>query len=264
MPDRETIILTIRSALEPREDVLALWEAGAAAFDRVDIWSDIDLVLVVDDTSSEDWFHLIEETLQRLAPIELKYILPQPTWHGHAQAFYRLADTSIYSMIDLVIMSASATNRFLEREVHGEPRVYFDKNGQAAPTFLDWETHWHTLRERLNHVLTIFELFQPLTLKELNRHNAIEAMAFYQAYTLRPLVEALRIRYCPQRYQFNTRYVHYDLPENVLEKLVNLYYVQDENQLRESHTEAVDWFHDTVKSLQDEPHMRNQAHRDSE
>ena len=39
-----------------------------------------------------------------------------------------------------------------------------------------------------------FELFQMLTLKELNRHNDIEALVFYQSSTLRPLVEALNIK----------------------------------------------------------------------
>jgi hypothetical protein len=62
-----------------------MWEGGAAAFKRVDQWSDIDLQVDVADDRVADTFAVIEKTLTKLSPIGLKYALPSPTWHGHAR-----------------------------------------------------------------------------------------------------------------------------------------------------------------------------------
>jgi hypothetical protein len=64
--------------------------------------------------------------------------------------------------------------------------------------------------------------------KELKRGNYIEAISFYYATSIRPLVELLRIRYMnlPARHKFYTRYIHYDLPGEVVEKLGRLFYVR--------------------------------------
>ena len=45
----EQVLQVLVEALEPLEYSHALWEGGAAAFNRLDEWSDIDLHLVVDD-----------------------------------------------------------------------------------------------------------------------------------------------------------------------------------------------------------------------
>ena len=50
---REVIVETLACSLEPLNFVYAFWEGGAAAFNRVDEWSDIDLFIVVDDDISE-------------------------------------------------------------------------------------------------------------------------------------------------------------------------------------------------------------------
>ena len=59
---------------------------------------------------------------------------------------------------------------------------------------------------------TTFDLFQCLTKKSVARGQPLEAIAFHHASTLRPLVEPLRIRHCPQRHAFGLRLVHHDLP----------------------------------------------------
>jgi len=49
---REIIIQTLVDALKPLDYIYAFWEGDAAAFDRIDEWSDIDLYLVVDERKS--------------------------------------------------------------------------------------------------------------------------------------------------------------------------------------------------------------------
>jgi len=62
-----------------------------------------------------------------------------------------------------------------------------------------------------------------MVLKELNRGNLVEAVGYYHAYTLRPLLNALNMRYRPVRQGFGVRYVYYELPAEVVARLEPLY-----------------------------------------
>lgn len=240
---REAIIEALRRVLEPLDHVHAFWEAGAAAFDRVDAWSDIDLMVDVDDARADEVLALCEQTLAALSLIELKLAVPQPAWHGHAQAFYRLQDAGPFLVVDLCVVRHTNPLKFLEPEVHGRARVLFDKTGvvAAAPP-LDPAKLAEQLRARRETLRVTFDLFQSLTLKELPRRNHIEAVVFYYGYTLRPLVEALRLRHCPARHNFHTRYVYYDLPQDVVNRLEPFFFVADPDDLARKRAAAEEWF----------------------
>jgi len=250
---RDEVLSALRAALEPLDHVQAMWEAGAIAFDRVDDWSDIDLQVASDDERVEDVFKIVEDTLHGLSPIDLRYRLPEPTWHGHSQAFYRLERASPFLMVDFVVMKASAEDKFLQPEVHGRPFVYFDKSGVVRFDPFDAEAMATTLRGRVGELSVLFDLFRVLTEKELNRENIIEAAAFYQSYTLRPLVEALRILHDPTRSTFHTRYVHYDFPEEDVRRLVELFFVADAGELTAKRERAERWFHEVLGAIHDGP-----------
>lgn len=57
-------------------------------------------------------------------------------------------------------------------------------------------------------------MFQDIPTKERLRGRAVEALNFYQAMTLHPLIEALRPLHCPQRRGFSVRYLARDAPLN--------------------------------------------------
>jgi hypothetical protein len=250
---RDDVLKSLRSALEPLAHVHAMWEAGAVSFDRVDEWSDIDLQVAADDDRVEDVFETVEQTLRELSPIDLRYRLPEPTWHGHSQAFYRLERASPFLLLDFVVMKASADDKFLQPAIHGQPRVYFDKSGVVRYDTFDAEGFASKLRQRVSELRVLFDMFQILTEKELNRGNDIEAAAFYQSYTLRPLVQALRILHDPTRHNFHTRYVHYDLPESDVQRLRELFFVADEAELRRKRRDAEEWFHELLDAINDGP-----------
>jgi hypothetical protein len=247
---REPILTALIAALKPREAVFALWEAGAAAFGRVDEWSDIDLSVAVAESAVDETFKVIEETLAALSPIDLKYEVPQPTWHGHAQVFYRLTRAGKFLLLDITLMKVNSTNKFLEPEIHGHPLIHFDKAGVVQAPAADPVALADRLKERLASLRITFDLFQTLTEKELNRDNDIEALAFYHGFTLRPLVEVLRIRYQPARHNFYTRYIHYDLPEEAVQKLCELFFVRDALELRAKRRLAEDWFYATLEAIE--------------
>ena len=81
--DRPTLLAAFRAAFEPLPYALALWEGGSAAFDKADEWSDIDLMLAVDDDQEETAAAAVKDLVTALGGAALRHLLPQPTWHGH-------------------------------------------------------------------------------------------------------------------------------------------------------------------------------------
>ena len=191
----------------------------------------------------------IEAALAAVSPIELKYELPRPTWHGHAQTFYRLRDTSPYLLLDLVVMKASAEEKSLTPEIHGRVVVHFDKSGVVRPAPLDRAALAERLRARRETLVTTFELFRVLVWKEIHRGHDLEALAYYQSFTLRPLVELLRIRHVPERHGFFLRYVDHDLPAEVVARLKPLAFVADLTALRTAQLAAERLFAETARAL---------------
>lgn len=248
--DRAILLETLTRTLEAQPYIYAAWEAGSTAFGRADQWSDIDLMVDVADDHVEEVFKTVEQALIALSPINLIYEIPQPAWHGHAQKFYRLERASEFLLIDLAVMKHSSTNKFLEVELHGNPRVLFDRAGVVDPPALDHIALSTTLKARLDTLATTFDMFRILAQKEILRGNAVDALVFYQSYTLRPLVELLRIKYTPERYQFSLRYANLDLPEAIFARIERLAFVSDLADLDKKHQEAVEWFFEVLEQIQ--------------
>jgi hypothetical protein len=246
---REKILAALKQKLEPLSYVNAMWEAGAAAFDRIDEWSDIDLQIDVEDSRVKETFRAIEHMLNQLSPIDLKYELPQPTWHGHAQAFYRLRYASEFLLLDLCVIQHSNPDKFLQPEIHNYPVVHFDKTNVIQWQPLDRRAMTKKLKERLEALRVTFDLFQVLITKEIHRHNEIEALNFYYGFTLRPLVELLRIQHAPTRYNFHSRYIHYDLPPPVVSKLQSLFFVKNQEELTAKRKKAEQLFYATLEEI---------------
>jgi predicted nucleotidyltransferase len=247
--NREQIIEAIRAAAEPLADVNAMWLGGSDAFGRVDEHSDIDAVIDVADGTHEQVFELVEQALGSLSPITRRYRLPEPTWHGHHQCFYELRDAGEFNQVDLVLMERSQGPRFDEREQHGEPVVLFDKLGAIKAVPMDRVRLREKLTARLEELRISFPMFANFAMKEHHRNDALAALGFYNAQTLRPLVELLRIKYDPCRSTFGVRYTHNDLPPEVVAKLEDLYFVRDMDDLLTKHTRAVEWFQQEVDQL---------------
>ncbi len=246
---RKNIIDTLITTLKPLDYINALWEAGAASFNRIDEWSDLDLIVDVEDERVGDTFESIEKAVLTLSEIDLKFRLPEPTWHGHSQVFYRLKKATPFLFLDIVVIKKSSKDKFLQFQIHGEPIVHFDKIGVVKNDPIDSKSFLNRIEKRLETLKTTFDLFQVLTLKELNRGNDITALSFYMGYTYRPLVEVLRIKYYPLHFNFYTSYVHYDLPPEVVKRLHSLCFVANPEDLRKYQAEADTWFWEVVKSI---------------
>jgi len=246
---RDTILTALKNALQPIEGVNAMWEGGAIGWGRFDEWSDIDLQVDVDDPIFDLALQKIMDTLASLSPVDLRYDVQQPTSHGHFQTFIRLKNTSPYLVLDMVVMKHSNQEKFLEREIHGEPVIHFDKTGMLQANPFDREALLSAILKRLQRLPIIFELNQVFVKKEINRGHGIEAISYYFAATIRPLMEALRLRYYPLHYDFQTRYVYDELPQSVLEQLEPLYFPQDLNDLAQKRQFAEELFFQTLREI---------------
>jgi hypothetical protein len=246
---RDIIVQTLIAVLKPLNYVYAFYEGGAAAFNRVDEWSDIDLYLVVDDDKVDEAFLAVEKALRSLSPIKQKFDVPQTGWPDVFQAFYRLEDASEYLIIDFVVLKLSSPDTFLEPEIHGNVVFYFNKSGKVKPAQLDREALFKKLHERLERLQARFDMFNNFVQKEINRGHYLEAIDLYHGFTLGTLVEALRIKHNPIHYNFKMEYVHYELPSETIKKLENLYFVKDAKDLQEKYREVIKWFHKTMLEI---------------
>jgi predicted nucleotidyltransferase len=240
---RGKIVQTLVEALKPLGYVHAFYEGGAVAFNRIDEWSDIDLYLVVDDGKIDETFLAVEKALKSLCPIKQKYKTLQLPWPGVSQAFYRLDNASEYLIIDLAVLKLSAPEKFLEPEIHGNVVFYFNKSDKISCPRFDKDAFSKKLRERLEILQARFNMFNNFVQKEISRGNHLEAIDLYHILTLGTLVEALRIKHNPLHYDFKMRYIHYELPSEIIEKLKHLYFVRDKEDLQEKYNEAIKWFH---------------------
>jgi len=249
---RDTVIKTLVNALKPLDYAQALYEGGAIAFNRLDEWSDIDLYLVVDDGKVDEAFLIAEKALKTLSPIKQKLEVKQLPWQGVSQAFYRLEDSTEYLLIDFVVLKLSSPEKFLEQEIHGKAAFYFNKSDRIKVPALNRDSLNRNLLERRVRLRDRFAMFNIFVQKEINRGNYIEALSLYHSLTLGSIVDALRIKYNPFHYDFKTRYIQYELPKEIIEKLENLYFVRDKKDLEKKYREATEWFKEMVQSLKGE------------
>jgi len=245
---RPALVASLRQALEACPEVDAAWEGGSAAFDTHDTLSDVDAVAVVSDDAVDHVFAVIEAALDALSPVTLR--VDMPPVQGWRQRFYRLRDASEFLVVDLVLQRRSDPLQFREVELHGHGRTWIDRCGLLGEAHLDLEADAAAARARVPALRDHFAMFQHLATKERLRGHAVEALHFYQAFALRPLVEALRLLHCPQRRVFSVRYLPRDLPPDVVHRITALSFVNDLDDLASKHDQVKAWFAQVMQSLE--------------
>lgn len=227
---------------------IACWEGGSAANQRSDKFSDVDLVLAVEVEKSEVALEKIESFLKIHYSIIHRWRVPAPTWHGHAQCFYKLENTPPFFFLDIVVMEANAMQRFLEVERHGNPVVYFDRKNFVKAESAASEDFEKKKNERLKVIEASFPFFKDLVLKEVARKRPIDTMAFYRSLS-NLLIELLGMKYRPFRYDFGLRYTHLDFPEDVQAKLEKILYVTDMEAVGEQVLKIEEMVYSIVEDL---------------
>ncbi len=245
---RSQLVSSLRAWLDRDPRVRAAWEGGSAAFDDVDEWSDVDAIVVVADDAVDAVFDDLERSLGALSPIAHRHDIPATS--GYTQRFYRLRDAGEFLVLDLVLIRQSDPLLFREVELHGRGRTWLDRDGRLDEHHLDRDADLEQARQRLAPLRSGFEMFQHLVIKECRRGRACDALAFYQAWTLRPLIEAIRLLHVPALRGFGMRYLARDLPAPVVRRIEGLAYVRDLSHLVVAQRQASAWFTECMDRLQ--------------
>ena len=232
---RDRITTVVCDALRPLPEVLAGWEGGSAAFDAVDGYSDIDLNFIVrDDASFDTLYACAERALATISPIAASYTPPKGR-------YYKLQDAGDYLLLDLIFLRAGDTDHFLEAERHGNAIPLFDKADWLRPRSLDEQALDARRGKRLQELQDWFVISQGFVRKQILRGHHAEAVATYWAVTMRPLAELLRMRHCPARWDFGIRYLDRDVPAPVYDRIRDLAFVRDLEDLDDKLTRATAW-----------------------
>lgn len=251
MANTNEIISVLHNAFAGNAFAQAMWQGGGAAFNRIDEWSDLDVMLIVNDGCEQQAMSMVHHVLNQQFGIDSYFEIDPPHWPGMVQTFFRLKDTSPFLLIDFSVLPVSASDKFAEPEIHGNAIVLFDKqNIVASVNAVDKAQLKAKLQHRVATQLHKQNFFWVMVDKELNRNNAIDAFVFYWAYTLAPLVEMLRIKHAPFHWNFGSRYVNKHLPEAVANKLQQLYYVKDIEDLKVKNAEARAWLQTAMKEAE--------------
>ena len=210
--DRNALIDAIRQCVAKHEWVAGAWLGGADATNRVDHLSDVDLQLIVPDEHIETAFELMEAMLEDLGGIAHRWRLPDPTKYGHAQAVYLLANAPSHCFLDLCVMKRSSGVWYTERERHGEIVVLVDREGLLDPLPLEEEELAARRASHLRHLEASLPIHFETVWKAIERGDISEASMRYHTRVLRSLIDLLRLKHCPDRFDFKERYLQHDLP----------------------------------------------------
>ncbi|WP_438481447.1 hypothetical protein [Oleiharenicola lentus] len=248
--DRQTLIDTVRAALEPLTFAHTLWLGGSVAFKRNDDWSDVDLHVVVDDDKIATAFEAVETALARVAPVDLIYYVPEPTWHGHSQRFYRFKDARPWLLLDFCVMRLGNPQKFTEREFHGDVHVFFDRKAIFANTPpVDAAALAAKFPARIASLRTRVDMLAILVPKEIWRQQPIDAFSMYHGLILVPLVELLRMKHDPLRSNWSMRYLHRILPSTDAARFTRLLYVSSPAEIETKTADARAWFDTLANEL---------------
>lgn len=232
---RNRISMTVTDGLKALPQVLAGWEGGSAAFGQVDAYSDIDLTfLVIDDASLESLYATAENALVQISPIELSHPFP-------IGKYYKLRDCNEFLLLDLVFLRAGDPDHFLEPGRHGQILPLFDKAQWLVPDPANLKLMAGKRVKRYRELRIWFLLSQTFVRKAMWRDRQVEAIAAFWSYTIRPLVELLRMQHCPVRWDFGMRYLERDVPPAVYDRLLPLLLVQNYRDLELKLVAAADW-----------------------
>jgi predicted nucleotidyltransferase len=226
---RDRIIDALREGLFRQSAVLAMWLEGSGANSHVDEYSDIDLVVDVEDGAEDGILAEAERILSKLGSLDRADGPTRPNpylWHK----LFHLTCSSEFLIIDFVVQRHSRNFVFQRGKFAEEPRVLFDKADVVRFAEPDNAQLQQELTVRLEELWQKFSL-QTGVKKYLKRGKFLEALAYYHKYVLEPLVELLRIRYAPLTRDYHLVRVSDHLPVSVVAQLEDLYKVSTTDEI---------------------------------
>lgn len=236
----DQLVITLKALPE----ALSAWMGGARATGTEDSYSDTDVVLI--SSEPKKIFQAVEEQLQ--SSLEMTWTVEASLWKGFHQKFYILQGTEKTYYIDFGIftsLDAADYAEFFNSQRHGNPDVLFDKTGilQQASELPPKDL----VLPQVNANFTArAEVMYRTFLRETLRGKYIDSFAFFQRL-LFVWVQAVRLKYAPQKHDFGLRYIYRDLPQTEAERIEKYLKVHDLETMKSYALEIRDLVNDIVK-----------------
>ncbi|MBS1519340.1 MAG: hypothetical protein JSS91_14755 [Bacteroidetes bacterium] len=227
---RDEILKKILEELRSYPQVNLIAEGGAKAFNRFDELSDLDLMVDAEDGTVEETVKSFEDFLERLAGISSVYAAKTEKQNQHK--FYKLKDAGKFSIVDLFITERSNPKTELDKYIHGNFVVHYDRYGFMIDQKFDRELLNKNIEDSGIKSKAVFEFFLYQTEKEIIRGRYIDALAYYFDLTIKPLIRSLRIKYNPVHYNFELRYLYDEFPAGLVKEIEELLSIRDINDLK--------------------------------
>jgi len=251
--DRPELRAALRDQLVACDDVLAMWEAGSAAFGRADERSDLDIGLLVRTgaESVERAWQAVERGLDDVGGFSLRWENPVHIFKGMVQRVYRPTRARRWLDLDVGIFQESAEDLYLQPQRHGRATILFDRSeGQrTANVRFDETAHRQRMVEALHQEIVRWNLYRDFVAKEIARGRTIDAFGFYLGFAVRPVITVLGMLHRPDRFDYGLRYVKDELPPDAVKAIERLCYVSSPELLLERVEEASRLFAQTVEAL---------------
>ncbi len=247
---RDTIIQTIKDGFIKDERVYALWLEGSDGTNTLDEYSDLDLVMDVEDGTEEGIFGRLEQMLGTLGELDL-IVGPDRPGPKLMYKVYHLENTAPTLLLDVTIQSHSRQFAFDRKNEYEVPKVLFDKAGVIQyrdSEGMNAQTRRDKTYNRMKQLDGVFKQ-RIRAIKYVQRNHYLEAHAYYHKYVLNPLVELLRIRYTPLISDYYLVHISQHLPAEAVDQLEELYRNQSTSDISRNMERANAWFHTTYQEL---------------
>ncbi len=227
MHTRDDVKTKLRIFLQDHPKVLAAWEGGSAATDALDAYSDLDVLVVAEESDTEDLFQEIDALFAEHFGITDTLRLPEPTWHGFAQKFYELENTEPWFYVDLCILPETTEDPFTAADRHGEVVVWKDTIDivNKDPSSEDAvQKRAEAFYERATQ--GTFVLRKEID-KAFRRDHYLDAYHFLYAFVMRSLVPLLNMEHRIAKVDFGIRYADRDYSTEDYDLLMRFFRVSD-------------------------------------
>jgi predicted nucleotidyltransferase len=242
LSQRTQLLVYVQAFLGLHPHVYALWLEGADARGKVDEYSDIDLWLDVEDGQEETVLLKLEQHLRDFAPLDMVY--KKPAFHPQIkQWFFHFANTSEFFILDVCVQSHSREAPFGP----GDPvKVLFNK----AQVIRFQNVEQMNFIEQAKAIQVEVSLYRVWVLKALKRKHWLEAISHYYDHILQSLVNVIRLRYTPDKFEYGFKHSDGDFPDDVVVRLEALTKPDSWERLEANLHEALVWLDTTVKDIE--------------
>ncbi|GIP31809.1 hypothetical protein [Paenibacillus sp. J2TS4] len=247
MLTRDHILSHLEEGLQKHPSIWAMWLEGSDGTGSSDEYSDIDIVVAVEDGFESETISLCEQLLSELSSLDLSYEEPRHNPSNRYKVFH-LENTPESLLLDVSVQGPSMNFPFVRENDSENPKIIFDKKGVVRYTDLNQSELKHKLQNRLYHLENTIQQKVRVE-KYVKRGKFIEAMGYYQKFIMTPLIELLRIKYKPINSDYYIVCISKHLPEDVIQQLETFYKVNAVADISTHVKQAYQWFYEVLEEV---------------